>query len=177
MFDCRRSAYGWWFSLNASVILDRSVALGWPTRSREHVLGPQASADRGHDSKRLCNNAPFAHLCAAPFILWLPVIYSRTLWRTYLPAFPPIDKCHGLFRSTKHAAPNSAPSCAAHLPVVVARVGRAIGRNGNYASAIRDPESYLLVAFRGRFGEPREHDQSGKRLKMLSGTNLTAAMM
>ena len=41
------------FSLNASVILDRSVALGWPTRNREHVLGPQASADRGHDSKRL----------------------------------------------------------------------------------------------------------------------------
>lgn len=34
---------------------------------------------------------------------------------------------------------------------VLRSVGRAIGRNGNYASSIRDPESYLLVAFQHRF--------------------------
>jgi len=34
---------------------------------------------------------------------------------------------------------------------VLRSVGRAIGRNGNYASPIRDPEAYLLVAFQHRF--------------------------
>jgi DNA-directed RNA polymerase specialized sigma24 family protein len=34
---------------------------------------------------------------------------------------------------------------------VLRSVGRAIGRNGNYASSIRDPEAYLLVAFQHRF--------------------------
>ena len=34
---------------------------------------------------------------------------------------------------------------------VLRSVGRAIGRNGHYASSIRDPEAYLLVAFQHRF--------------------------
>jgi len=34
---------------------------------------------------------------------------------------------------------------------VLRSVGRAMGRNGNYASSIRDPEAYLLVAFQHRF--------------------------
>jgi len=34
---------------------------------------------------------------------------------------------------------------------VLRSVSRAIGRNGNYASSIRDPEAYLLVAFQHRF--------------------------
>jgi len=34
---------------------------------------------------------------------------------------------------------------------VLRSVGRAARRNGNYASSIRDPESYLLVAFQQRF--------------------------
>jgi len=34
---------------------------------------------------------------------------------------------------------------------VLRSVGRAVQRNGNYASSIRDPESYLLVAFQHRF--------------------------
>src|SRR3974377_1875749 len=34
---------------------------------------------------------------------------------------------------------------------VLRSVGRAIGRNGNYASSIRDPEAYLFVAFQRRF--------------------------
>ena len=34
---------------------------------------------------------------------------------------------------------------------VLRLVGRAVQRNGNYASSIRDPESYLLVAFQHRF--------------------------
>jgi DNA-directed RNA polymerase specialized sigma24 family protein len=47
---------------------------------------------------------------------------------------------------------------------VLRSVGRAIGRNGNYASSIQDPESYLLVAFQHRFrrfqkAEDRRHDR------------------
>ena len=34
---------------------------------------------------------------------------------------------------------------------VLRSVGRAIRRNGHYASSIRDPEAYLLVAFQHRF--------------------------
>ena len=34
---------------------------------------------------------------------------------------------------------------------VLRSVGKAVQRNGNYASSIRDPESYLLVAFHHRF--------------------------
>src|SRR5262249_44005261 len=42
---------------------------------------------------------------------------------------------------------------------VLRSVGKALQRNGNYASSIRDPESYLLVAFHHRFRrfQKREH--------------------
>jgi DNA-directed RNA polymerase specialized sigma24 family protein len=47
---------------------------------------------------------------------------------------------------------------------VLRSVGRAIGRNGHYASSIRDPEAYLLVAFQHRFrrfqkGERTRHER------------------
>ena len=42
---------------------------------------------------------------------------------------------------------------------VLRSVGKALQRKGNYASSIRDPESYLLVAFHHRFRrfQKREH--------------------
>lgn len=45
---------------------------------------------------------------------------------------------------------------------VLRSVSRAIGRNGNYASSIRDPESYLLVAFQHRFRRFRKAEH-GRR--------------
>lgn len=52
---------------------------------------------------------------------------------------------------------------------VLRSVGKAARRNGNYASSIRDPESYLLVAFHHRFRRFQKTEH-GRRDRFLSSS-------
>src|SRR5215471_9206412 len=54
---------------------------------------------------------------------------------------------------------------------VLRSVGKALQRKGNYASSIRDPESYLLVAFHHRFRRFQKAEQ-GRRDRFPSASTI-----
>src|SRR3974377_2589180 len=60
---------------------------------------------------------------------------------------------------------------------VLRSVGRAIGRNGHYASSIRDPESYLLVAFQHRFRRFQKAERGRRDRFPPASTNLTLRLL
>ena len=60
---------------------------------------------------------------------------------------------------------------------VLRSVSRAIGRNGNYASSIRDPESYLLVAFQHRFRRFRKAEHARRDRFPSASTSLDLGLV
>lgn len=60
---------------------------------------------------------------------------------------------------------------------VLRSVARAVQRNGNYASSIRDPESYLLVAFHHRFRRFLKAEQSQRHRFPSASTSLDLGLV
>jgi DNA-directed RNA polymerase specialized sigma24 family protein len=60
---------------------------------------------------------------------------------------------------------------------VLRSVGKAIERKGNYASSIRDPESYLLVAFHHRFRRFRKAEQRRRERFPSASTSLDLGLI
>ena len=56
-------------------------------------------------------------------------------------------------------------------------VGKAIERKGNYASSIRDPESYLLVAFHHRFRRFQKAEQGRRDRFQSASTSLDLGLV